>query len=254
MARKRPLRDAGTVVVLEHRSQILADNPLGDPHVRKLGVWLPREYDDRTRRSRPALPGALRPRRLHRLGSLAPELEAVQREPGGARGPAGSRWQDGPGDPGVSRLLHGAGRQPVREFVRHRPLRRLPRGRDHSVRRPGVPHARAARAPGLLRQVVGRLRRHDARHAIHGALGRDRQPFGRCVLRLPVPGRLAEHAERTREVSQTRTARPGAVSRAARYRCRACAAGRAATTAACAVSSSPSGAGRSSRKRKPTPS
>ena len=38
MARKRPLRDAGTVVVLEHRSQILADNPLGDPHVRKLGV------------------------------------------------------------------------------------------------------------------------------------------------------------------------------------------------------------------------
>ena len=48
MARKRPLRDAGTVVVLEHRSQILADNPLGDPHVRKLGVWLPREYDDRT--------------------------------------------------------------------------------------------------------------------------------------------------------------------------------------------------------------
>ncbi len=45
MARKRPLRDAGTVVVLEHRSSILADNPLGDPHVRKLAVWLPREYD-----------------------------------------------------------------------------------------------------------------------------------------------------------------------------------------------------------------
>jgi S-formylglutathione hydrolase FrmB len=48
MARKHPLRDAGTVVVLEHRSRILADNPLGDPHVRKLGVWLPREYDDRS--------------------------------------------------------------------------------------------------------------------------------------------------------------------------------------------------------------
>ena len=40
MARKRPLRDSGTVVVLEHRSSILADNPLGDPHRRKLAVWL----------------------------------------------------------------------------------------------------------------------------------------------------------------------------------------------------------------------
>ncbi len=47
MARKRPQRDAGTVVVLEHRSAILADNPLGDPHVRRLAVWLPREYDER---------------------------------------------------------------------------------------------------------------------------------------------------------------------------------------------------------------
>jgi enterochelin esterase-like enzyme len=48
MARKRPLRDAGTVVVLEHRSSILADNPLGDPHVRELAVWLPPAYDRRT--------------------------------------------------------------------------------------------------------------------------------------------------------------------------------------------------------------
>ncbi|NJD30672.1 MAG: enterochelin esterase [Gammaproteobacteria bacterium] len=47
MARKRPLRDAGTVVVLEHRSTVLADNPLRDPQVRKLAVWLPREYDER---------------------------------------------------------------------------------------------------------------------------------------------------------------------------------------------------------------
>ena len=47
MARKRPLRDAGTIVVLEHRSRILADNPLGDPHVRRLAVWLPPEYDER---------------------------------------------------------------------------------------------------------------------------------------------------------------------------------------------------------------
>jgi enterochelin esterase-like enzyme len=46
MARKRPLRNAGTVVVLEHRSQVLAGNPLGDPTVRRLAVWLPPQYDD----------------------------------------------------------------------------------------------------------------------------------------------------------------------------------------------------------------
>src|SRR5512143_3970250 len=45
MARKRPLRAAGTLVVLEHTSKVLAGNPLGDPHVRKLAVWLPPEYD-----------------------------------------------------------------------------------------------------------------------------------------------------------------------------------------------------------------
>jgi len=47
MARKRTLRDSGTVVVLEHRSSVLADNPLGDPSRRKLAVWLPPQYDGR---------------------------------------------------------------------------------------------------------------------------------------------------------------------------------------------------------------
>jgi len=46
MALKRPLRASGTVVVLEHTSKILADNPLGDPHMRKLAVWLPAQYDE----------------------------------------------------------------------------------------------------------------------------------------------------------------------------------------------------------------
>jgi len=47
MSRKRPLRNAGTVVVLEHRSSVLADNPLGDPSLRRLAVWLPPGYDRR---------------------------------------------------------------------------------------------------------------------------------------------------------------------------------------------------------------
>jgi enterochelin esterase-like enzyme len=45
MARKKPLVAAGRVVILEHESKILADNPLGDPATRRLAVWLPDEYD-----------------------------------------------------------------------------------------------------------------------------------------------------------------------------------------------------------------
>jgi enterochelin esterase-like enzyme len=45
MALKRPKGPAGTLLVLEHTSKILKDNPLRDPHVRKLGVWLPPQYD-----------------------------------------------------------------------------------------------------------------------------------------------------------------------------------------------------------------
>ena len=45
MALKRPAWSAGTTVVLEHDSRILRDNPLRDPHVRKLAVWLPPQYD-----------------------------------------------------------------------------------------------------------------------------------------------------------------------------------------------------------------
>lgn len=46
MALKRPRGPAGTLVVLEHVSRVLKGNPLGDPHVRKLAVWLPPQYDE----------------------------------------------------------------------------------------------------------------------------------------------------------------------------------------------------------------
>jgi enterochelin esterase-like enzyme len=46
MALKRPKGPAGTLVTLEHESKILKGNPLGDPHVRKLVVWLPPQYDE----------------------------------------------------------------------------------------------------------------------------------------------------------------------------------------------------------------
>jgi len=43
---------AGQVVVLEHVSRVLADNPLGDPHVRRLPVWLPPGYAARVARGK----------------------------------------------------------------------------------------------------------------------------------------------------------------------------------------------------------
>ncbi|HEX7080485.1 MAG TPA: alpha/beta hydrolase-fold protein [Gammaproteobacteria bacterium] len=46
MALKRPRWPEGRVVTFEITSRVLADNPLGDPHVRPLDVWLPPGYDE----------------------------------------------------------------------------------------------------------------------------------------------------------------------------------------------------------------
>ena len=45
MAIKRPQGAPGRVVTLQHTSKVLEGNPLGDPHVRLLDVWLPPQYD-----------------------------------------------------------------------------------------------------------------------------------------------------------------------------------------------------------------
>ncbi|HVF16897.1 MAG TPA: alpha/beta hydrolase-fold protein [Steroidobacteraceae bacterium] len=42
---KRSRWQTGTLFTLEHTSKVLQDNPLGDPHVRRLAVWLPPQYD-----------------------------------------------------------------------------------------------------------------------------------------------------------------------------------------------------------------
>jgi enterochelin esterase-like enzyme len=55
MALKRPKGPTGTLAVLEHSSRILNDNPLGDPHVRRLAVWLPPQYDGTGGRRFPVL-------------------------------------------------------------------------------------------------------------------------------------------------------------------------------------------------------
>ena len=41
-----------SVITLQHRSSVLADNPLGDPCERPLNVYLPRAYHNQTRKNR----------------------------------------------------------------------------------------------------------------------------------------------------------------------------------------------------------
>jgi hypothetical protein len=55
MALKRSKAPPGTIVVLEHDSKILRGNALGDPHVRKLAVWLPPHYGESARKRFPVL-------------------------------------------------------------------------------------------------------------------------------------------------------------------------------------------------------
>ena len=55
MALKRPQGKPGSLIVLEHDSRLLRGNPLGDPHVRPLGIWLPPQYDAEPRRRFPVL-------------------------------------------------------------------------------------------------------------------------------------------------------------------------------------------------------
>jgi len=57
MARKRSYRSAGTTIIVEHHSRVLAGNPLRDPHIRKLAVWLPPGYDEGATRGQSAARG-----------------------------------------------------------------------------------------------------------------------------------------------------------------------------------------------------
>ncbi|HTQ73578.1 MAG TPA: alpha/beta hydrolase-fold protein [Burkholderiales bacterium] len=50
MTLKRSKGHPGTLILLDHDSRILRGNPLGDPHVRKLAVWLPPQYGEGRRR------------------------------------------------------------------------------------------------------------------------------------------------------------------------------------------------------------
>jgi enterochelin esterase-like enzyme len=55
MTLKRTTWPEGELLTLEHSSGILKGNPLGDPHVRKLHVWLPPQYNKSRNKRFPVL-------------------------------------------------------------------------------------------------------------------------------------------------------------------------------------------------------
>ena len=197
MARKRPSSTSGTVVTLQHRSKVLADNPLGDPVERTLGVWLPHEYDRGATHGR----GQRFPVLYDLVGFTGTGIAHLNWKPfsenvaeRAARlvhekrmGPAIIVFPDCFTSLGGNQYVNSSAIGNYADFLLDEVIPLVDKR---------VPHAGLARAPRLLRQVLGRLRRDDPRHEVRLALGRDRQSFRRCVLRFHLSGRLAQHPER----------------------------------------------------------
>jgi hypothetical protein len=172
MTLKRFKGSPGTTLVLEHVSEILKDNPLGDPHVRKLAVWLPSEYDHSGKRRFPVLydlvgftGSGLSHVGWKSFGDNVPE-RAARLIHEGKMGPVIIVFPVFPAL-GGSQYVHSTAVSSYADYPRA----------SHPLRRPRVPHPRLI-APRLLRQILRRLRLHDPRHEIREVLGRHRQPPG----------------------------------------------------------------------------
>jgi len=119
--------------------------------VRKLGVWLPPQYDEGSKRRFPVL--------YDLVGFTGSGLAHANWRPFGdnvrsaRRGlSAREKWDRRFSSAG---LLHGARRQPVRELLRDRRLRGLSHARNRSLRRPRVQDARRPRAPRCFGKSSG---------------------------------------------------------------------------------------------------
>ena len=201
MALKRPKGPAGTLVVLEHTSKILKDNPLGDPHVRKLAVWLPPQYDEGPgkRRRFPVL--------YDLVGFTGSGLSHTNWKPFGDNVPERA-----------ARLIHEQKMGPA-IFVFPDCFTAL--GGNQYVNSSAIGNY----ADYLTREIIPFVDREFRTLAsrehrgcfgkssggygaiIHGMKyakywGGDRRPFGRRVFRFRLLARLAEHAERACQVSR----------------------------------------------------
>ena len=245
MARKRTVATSGTLVVLDHHSRILADNPLGDPAVRKLAVWLPPHYDGGAGTGR----GRRFPALYDLVGFTGSGLSHTGWKPFGDNVPER-----------VARLIHERKMGPAIVVF---PDCFTSLGGNQYVNSSAI----GAYADYLTKEIVPFVDRefrtlasrehrgcfgkssggygaiiHGMKYAKHW--GADRRPLRRRVLRLRLPPRLAEYAERACEIPRAE-ARGGRLRRADGDAGRAPASPRAWTTAASSASSMPCGRRRS---------
>ncbi len=200
MARKRPVRGAGTTVILEHSSKVLAGNPLGDPHVRRLAVWLPPQYDRRG-----SGPGARFPVLVDMVGFTG-------------SGPAHLNWKPFSENLAerAARLIHEKRMGPVilvmpdcftslggNQYVNSSAIGRYA---DYLVDEI-VPFVDREFRTLASREHRGCFGKSSGGYGaiIHGmrytaALGSDRRPFGRRLLRVHLSLRLAQYAQRAGQV------------------------------------------------------
>ena len=170
MSRKPASKSTGHVVVLDHDSKVLAGNALGDPHVRKVAVWLPPGYDQGVTRGRSAGRGQRFPVLFDLVGFTGSGLAHLNWRPFDENVPERiarliAQKRMGPTIvvfPDCFTSL--GGNQYVNSSAIGRYADYLTRELIPFVDRT-IPHARVARASRLLRQVVGRLRRDHPRDA-----------------------------------------------------------------------------------------
>ncbi len=199
MTLKRAAWSPGTLVVLEHDSRILRDNPLGDPHVRKLAVWLPPQYDAGAARER----GRRFPVLYDLVGFTGSGLAHV----------AGSNFSDNVPER-AARLIHERSMGPAiivfpdcftalggNQYVNSSAIgdyadyltREIMPFVDREFRTLASRDHRGCfgKSSGGYGAII-----HGMKYPQH--LGRHRRSFGRRVLRVRLLARLAQYAERAR--------------------------------------------------------
>ncbi len=216
MARKRPLTSSGTLVVLEYTSKVLAGNPLGDPHVRSLGVWLPPDYD----RAGPGGRGRRYPVLYDLVGFTGSGLAHVNWKPFGENvieraarlihekkmGPAILVFPDCFTCLGGNQYINSSAIGRYADYL----TREIIPFVDREFRTLASREHRGCfgKSSGGYGAII-----HGMKYAQHW--GADRRSLGRRLFRLRLPARLAEHAERAREIPRAEGAR-GPLRRARR--------------------------------------
>ena len=222
----------------DFESEVLRGNPLGDPHVRPLWVYLPPGI--RRGRARPPLPVDLRDPGADRASSTC-----------GATGPRSAAttpelvdelFAEGrvaAGDRRLGRRVDVARRQPVHRLARDRPLPHLPRatrscrsstratGRCAEAAHRGIAGKSsggygamvdADAAAGRVRRARDARRRRPVRDVLPAGLPRGR--CGRCgtstTARSTASGTTSAHARRSRSSPTRRSSTTGAWPRATR--------------------------------------